>query len=90
MQRDKFFNKDLRILKFKDWEVLPYDPISPYPELITERVKTLLNLYLNTFDLLLISPIALCHLIPPSSLIKIVFDYKINDAITTNELIERL
>ena len=39
MQREiNFFNKDLRILKFKDWEVLPYDPISPYPELITERV----------------------------------------------------
>ena len=92
MQREiNFFNKDLRILKFKDWEVLPYDPISPYPELITERVKTLLNLYLNTFDLLLISPIALCHLIPPKEFIEQnVFDYKINDAITTNELIERL
>ena len=92
MQREiNFFNKDLRILKFKDWEVLPYDPISPYPELITERVKTLLNLYLNTFDMLLISPIALCHLIPPKEFIEQnVFDYKINDAITTNELIERL
>ncbi len=39
-----FYNTDLEILKFDNWEVLAYDHFSPHPDITSNRLKTLSKL----------------------------------------------
>ena len=39
-----FYNADLPILPFSNWEVLAYDHFSPHPDIVSARLKTLSNL----------------------------------------------
>ena len=39
-----FFAPDLEILRFPAWDCLPYDRVSPNPELVSERIATLARL----------------------------------------------
>ena len=59
--------KDLSILKFPDWETLPYDIFSPHQDIISERLTTLSRLpELNKG--ILIAPIqTLMHRIAPKN-----------------------
>ena len=36
-----FFNNDLNIKLFPDWEILPYEPFSPHEDLVSSRLLTL-------------------------------------------------
>src|ERR1700758_4698070 len=41
----KFFaSESLPLLRLPDWEVLPYDLVSPHPDIVSERLKTLFEL----------------------------------------------
>ncbi len=35
------FSKDVSVLGFPDWETLPYDLLSPHPEIVANRIATL-------------------------------------------------
>ena len=39
-----FYNDTLDILKFDNWEVLPYDQFSPHPDITSNRLSTLSKL----------------------------------------------
>lgn len=39
-----FYNNDLEILKFDNWEVLPFDHFSPHPDITSSRLGTLSKL----------------------------------------------
>ncbi|MGR8948287.1 MAG: transcription-repair coupling factor [Gammaproteobacteria bacterium] len=62
-----FFNPEVEILQFPDWETLPYDRFSPYQDIISERLATLAALPDLDKGLLVVSAPALLHKIVPSS-----------------------
>ncbi len=39
-----FFSPELEVLRFPAWDCLPYDRVSPNPELVSERIATLARL----------------------------------------------
>ena len=65
-----WFYPDLKINLLPDWETLPYDEISPHPDLISERLQTLYLMTQSEFDINLL-PITTCtHLLPPKEYIQ--------------------
>ena len=61
-----FFLEDtFPILKFPDWETLPYDAFSPLPEIISERLKTLALLPSTKRGALVVSVATLMHRLAP-------------------------
>ena len=40
-----YFAPDLAVAPFPDWETLPYDILSPHPDLVSERLEALYRLY---------------------------------------------
>jgi transcription-repair coupling factor (superfamily II helicase) len=40
-----YFEPGLSVLKFPDWETLPYDALSPHPDLVSERLEALYRLF---------------------------------------------
>ena len=54
---------------FPDWETLPYDPISPHQDLVSERLATLYRMARGECDVILVAaPTALGRLAPASYL----------------------
>ncbi|MBS4051551.1 MAG: transcription-repair coupling factor, partial [Methylomonas sp.] len=60
-----FLNSELPILHFPDWETLPYDVFSPLPEIISERLKTLVVLPDTKRGALILSVSTLMHRLAP-------------------------
>ena len=59
----------LSILQFPDHETLPYDPFSPHPDIIAERLKTLSELSTLKTGLLLVPVSSLAQRLPPADYI---------------------
>ena len=86
-----FFNPDINILQFPDWETLPYDRFSPYQDIISERLATLATLPSLHQGLLVISVNALLHrIVPKTWLAGQVFKLKIGDKFDTQSFQQRL
>lgn len=68
-QEVRFFTKhtDLEILKFPDWETLPYDVFSPLPELVSERLLTLYRLANIERGILIVPAATMLQRLPPRS-----------------------
>jgi transcription-repair coupling factor (superfamily II helicase) len=49
-----FFAPRLRTRLFPDWETLPYDPLSPHPDLVSERLATLYELMQRALDVAIV------------------------------------
>jgi len=62
-----FSDGTLPILHFPDHETLPYDPFSPHPDIIAERLSTLSSLANVTSGLLLVPIATLMQRLPPRS-----------------------
>ena len=62
-----FSDGTLPILHFPDHETLPYDPFSPHPDIIAERLSTLSSLATVTSGLLLVPIATLMQRLPPRS-----------------------
>jgi transcription-repair coupling factor (superfamily II helicase) len=62
-----FFAPEVEVLRFPAWDVLPYDRVSPNPELVSERVATLTRLLEPTARprLVLTTVNALVQRVPP-------------------------
>lgn len=65
-----WFYPNININLFPDWETLPYDQISPHPDLISQRLLTLYQMSQGLFDINLL-PISTCmHYLPPRNYIE--------------------
>ena len=85
-----FFPK-LKVNLLPDWETLPYDQISPHPDLISERLLTLYQMTKKEFDINLIPITTALHLAPPRNYIeKYSFQYKKDENVDIESFKERL
>jgi transcription-repair coupling factor (superfamily II helicase) len=72
-----FFEPELRVAVFPDWETLPYDTFSPHQDLISERLATLWRIHSGDVDVVLLpATTALTRLAPPSFLAGTTFLFK--------------
>jgi transcription-repair coupling factor (superfamily II helicase) len=62
-----FGDGSLPVLHFPDHETLPYDPFSPHPDIIAERLSTLASLAAIKRGLLLVPMSTLMQRLPPRS-----------------------
>ncbi|MDA0225013.1 MAG: transcription-repair coupling factor [Proteobacteria bacterium] len=64
-----WFAPDLRVCMLPDWETLPYDQLSPHPDLVSERLASLYHLQRGEFDIAVVpAATALYRLAPPAYL----------------------
>jgi len=54
------------VMVFPDWETLPYDPFSPYQDIISERLQTLFTLSILEQGVLVVPVTTLMHRLLPS------------------------
>ena len=60
-------NQELEVLIFPDWETLAYDPFSPHPDIISERLNTLSTLPGLSRGVLIVPVRTLMQRLPPES-----------------------
>ena len=85
-----FFPK-LKVNLLPDWETLPYDQISPHPDLISERLLTLYQMTKKEFDINLIPITTALHLVPPKDYIeKYSFQFKKDQNVNIESFKEKL
>ncbi len=86
-----WFDPALSVRLFPDWETLPYDPISPHPDLVSERLETLWRASQGQIDLLLVpAATATQRLAPPEFLAAHAFLLKQGERLDLEALRERL
>jgi transcription-repair coupling factor (superfamily II helicase) len=72
-----FFDPQLRVAVFPDWETLPYDNFSPHQDLISERLATLWRIHEHEVDVVLLpATTALTRLAPPSFMAGTTFHFR--------------
>src|SRR5262245_46215426 len=49
-----YFDRELKVHLFPDWETLPYDQLSPHHDLISERLATLYQLMQRALDVAIV------------------------------------
>ncbi len=86
-----WFDPALSVRLFPDWETLPYDPISPHPDLVSERLSALWLASQGSVDVLL-APAATAaqRLCPPAYLNAHAFLLKEKDKLDGEKLRNRL
>jgi transcription-repair coupling factor (superfamily II helicase) len=78
----RWFDPELRVCVFPDWETLPYDTFSPHPDLISERLATLYQISRGEFDVAVVAlSTALYRLAPPAFLAAHTFFLKQKDTL---------
>lgn len=72
-----WFAPQVQVRLFPDWETLPYDPLSPHPDLVSERLATLWLSAQGRVDVLVTpAATAMQRLAPPSYLAAHVFCFR--------------
>jgi transcription-repair coupling factor (superfamily II helicase) len=61
------FAPQRRVAFFPDWETLPYDPISPHQDLVSERLATLYRLSRGECDVIAVAASTALQRLPPLS-----------------------
>ena len=78
-----FLNHSHPILHFPDWETLPFDVFSPLPEIVSERLQTLMTLPNVKSGALIVAVNTLMHrLTPPEFLAQQHIVLKIGDSLS--------
>ncbi|MDO9466993.1 MAG: transcription-repair coupling factor [Thiobacillus sp.] len=78
----RWFDSELRVCAFPDWETLPYDSFSPHPDLISERLATLYQISRGEFDIAVVAlSTALYRLAPPAFMAAHTFFLKQKDTL---------
>ncbi len=86
-----WFDPALKVSLFPDWETLPYDPLSPHPDLVSERLSALWLSATGTMDVLVTpAATAMQRLCPPEYLNAHAFLLKERDRLQTDKLRARL
>ena len=87
----QFFNSELPVLHFPDWETLPYDLFSPHQDIVSERLRCLHRLPQVNKGILIVPASTLMHrLAPPSFISGHSFVYKAGDTVNVDRLREQL
>ena len=87
----KFFNKDLRVHLFPDWETLPYDTFSPHQDLISQRLETLYQVDNKNIDILIVPVVTTLYYLPPRDFLNsYVFFLKTKENLDLNKFREKL
>src|SRR3954468_21420960 len=60
-----WFDRNLKVHLFPDWETLPYDQFSPHSDLVSERLATLYQMMHNQFDVAVVSVTTALYRLPP-------------------------
>ncbi len=60
-----FFEENLNIKLFPDWEILPYEPFSPHEDLISDRLLTLYEAIKGDTDAIILSAQTALMRLPP-------------------------
>jgi transcription-repair coupling factor (superfamily II helicase) len=86
-----WFDAALSVRLFPDWETLPYDPLSPHPDLVSERLSALWLASQGKVDVL-VAPAATAaqYLCPPAYLNAHAFLLKERDRLDGEKLRARL
>ena len=58
---------DLPVVPFPDWETLPYDPFSPHPDIVSQRLAALLRLPALQRGIVVVAVHTLLQRLPPVS-----------------------
>jgi transcription-repair coupling factor (superfamily II helicase) len=86
-----FFMPNIHVALFPDWEILPFDQISPHQDLISERLSILYGLLQKQIKVLVVAANTLVHrLAPPSFLAGRVFFLKQGQTLDTQQMKEQL
>lgn len=87
----RFFNKDLRVHLFPDWETLPFDTFSPHQDLISQRLETLYQIDTKNIDVLVVPVVTALYYLPPREFLNsYVFFLKIKDTLDLDDFREKL
>lgn len=88
---DFFAHPDLSIYSFPDWECLPYDRVSPHPDIISQRLLALHRLPSSKKAVLVVPITALMQRLAPIDYIdRHTFDLEVNDEFDTEVFRKRL
>ena len=72
-----YFAPALRIAGLPDWEILPYDHLSPHQDLVSERLASMYKLLGGKLDVLVVAASTAAHrLAPPAFLAARTFDFR--------------
>ena len=86
-----FFNADLPIYSFPDWETLPYDIFSPHQDIVSARLQTLASLPQSGRGVLLVPLQTLMHRLAPIDFVASrTFNYAIGEQIDRETLRQQL
>ena len=86
-----FFDPQLRICLFPDWETLPYDSFSPHQDLISERLATLWRISQRDADVIVVpATTALYRVAPPQFLAGYTFHFKVKQKLQEAKLKSQL
>jgi transcription-repair coupling factor (superfamily II helicase) len=86
-----WFAPGLSVSMFPDWETLPYDPLSPHPDLVSERLAALWLAREGRIDVLVApAATAMQRLAPPAFLAGHAFLFKQGDKLDAEALRTRL
>ena len=86
-----FLSDDTPIYTFPDWECLPYDRVSPHPDIVSQRLLALHRLPDLEHGILIIPITALMQRLAPISYIGAhTFDLKVGDHFDTKAFRQRL
>ncbi len=61
-----YFAPELTVSLLPDWETLPYDNLSPHPDLVSERLATLHQIKQNACDVALVPATTALYRLPPA------------------------
>ncbi|HTH78546.1 MAG TPA: transcription-repair coupling factor, partial [Ramlibacter sp.] len=82
-----FFEPDLQVALFPDWETLPYDSFSPHQDLISERLATLWRISQSQVDVVIVpATTALYRLAPPAFLAGYTFHFAVKQKLEESKL----
>ncbi len=93
VERELSFFADgaLPVLSFPDWECLPYDRVSPHPDIISQRLLALHKLPSLTQGIIVIPITALMQRLSPTDYVDAhTFDLNVNQDFDTEEFRRRL
>ncbi|HET7158710.1 MAG TPA: transcription-repair coupling factor, partial [Burkholderiales bacterium] len=60
-----YFDSNLKVHLFPDWETLPYDHFSPHSDLVSERLATLYQMMHDGFDVSIVAVTTALYKLPP-------------------------
>jgi len=86
-----YFDRTLAVRPFPDWETLPYDILSPHPDLVSERLETLYRLLMRDaaggVDALIVpATTALYRLAPPAYIAARTFAFRQGERLAADKL----